>query len=82
MKQAFIQTARIAAAHDGDAELIIEIVYEGGAVSEFSLDSHASSALMQSCEAFDIEDLAGHGWEKVRDALQSSYNRFQDKEKS
>ncbi|MFT7685583.1 MAG: hypothetical protein ACI9FB_000926 [Candidatus Azotimanducaceae bacterium] len=77
MKQALIQQARIAAAHDGDVELIVEIIYENGEVSELSLDQHASSALMDSCKVKDIEDLAGHSWEKVRDALQSGYNRFQ-----
>ncbi|MFT5211079.1 MAG: hypothetical protein ACI9CE_002810 [Flavobacterium sp.] len=78
IKQAVIKRATVAAAHDGDAELIIEIVYASGAVSEISLDSHASNILMKSCAAKCIEDLTGHSWEKVKDALQSSYNRFQD----
>ena len=77
MKQAVIKRARVAAAPDGDAELIVEMVYASGAVSEVSLDSHAGNILMKSCAAECIEDLAGHSWEKVKDALQSSYNRFQ-----
>ncbi len=72
-----IKDARIAAAHEGIAELIVQIEYDNGGVSEIALDQMATSALMQACAAQDIEDIKGHSWDKVRDALQVSYNRYQ-----
>jgi hypothetical protein len=76
-KGATIQQARIAAAHDGEAELIVRISYDSGGTSEVTLDHMASAALMESCQAETLKDLEGHGWEKIREALQVSYNRFQ-----
>jgi len=74
---AIIDSARIIAAHDGIAELMVTIVYPNGGRTEVQLDPTASDALLTSCDASDIEDLAGHTWEKVRDALALSFNRYQ-----
>lgn len=68
--------ARVAAAHEGIAELIVRIEYDNGGTSEVALDQVASNALMTSCDAQSLDDICGHPWEKVRDALQVSYNRF------
>lgn len=72
-----IKEARVAAAHEGIAELIVKIEYDNGGISEVALDQMATSALMRSCDAENIEDIKGHSWDKVRDALQVSYNRYQ-----
>lgn len=72
-----IKDARVAAAHEGIAELVVEIEYDNGGTTEVALDQMATSALMRSCEAENIEDIKGHSWDKVRDALQVSYNRYQ-----
>ena len=77
MTGAVIKSARVAAAHDGDAELIVSVSYENGGTSEIALDQVASTALMESCQVTNLDDLEGHGWEKIREALQVSYNRFQ-----
>ncbi len=77
MSDAVIKCVRIAAAHDGDAELIVQIAYDNGGTSEVTLDQVASAALMESCNATIPEQLVGQGWEKVRGALQASYNRYQ-----
>ena len=66
-----------AAAHDGEAELILRIRYENGGSSEITLDQLASTTLMESCQASSLEELQGHSWEKIREALRASYNRFQ-----
>lgn len=71
-----IKDARVAAAHEGIAELVVQIEYDNGGVSEIALDQMATSALMKSCAAEDIEQIKGHSWDKVRDALQVSYNRY------
>lgn len=74
---ATIKSARVIAAHDGVAELIVTIVYANGGQTEVTLDATASDALMRSCNVTATKELTGHGWEKVRDALAVSYNRYQ-----
>lgn len=73
---AVIAKARVAAAHEGNAELIVSIEYSNGGVSEIPLDPMATEALMQSCNATTLEHLQGHSWKKVQAALSVSYNRF------
>ncbi len=73
---ATISGARVIAAHDGVAELLVTITYENGGTTDVTLDSLATDALMRSCNAQDIEEVTGHSWEKVRDALTKSYNRY------
>ncbi|MEZ5557716.1 MAG: hypothetical protein R3E86_04125 [Pseudomonadales bacterium] len=68
--------ARLAAAHDGDAELVVMLRHGNGGRSEVALDALAAAALLSSCNAAVPEELEGHGWEKVRDALGVSWNRF------
>ena len=72
-----ITNVRIAAAHEGTAELIVTLGFDQGGQSEVALDRHASEALLRSCNASSMEDLIGRSWEQVRDALSSSYNRYQ-----
>ena len=74
--QATIKDARVAAAHEGVAELIVCIEYANGGTTEVTLDQMASEALMKSCAAKTLADIKGCSWELVRDALQVSYNRF------
>jgi len=77
MGAAFIKDVRVAAAHEGIAELVVSIEYENGGTTEVALDQMATSALMDACNASSIEDIKGQSWDKVRDALQVSYNRYQ-----
>ncbi|MFT5011434.1 MAG: hypothetical protein ACJAX5_003332 [Patiriisocius sp.] len=71
-----IKHAKITAAHEGIAEMIICIEFDNGGLSEVSLDSFAVDALMKSTRATTVDDLTGTSWESVRDALTVSYNRF------
>jgi hypothetical protein len=71
-----IKHAKITAAHEGIAEMIICIEFDNGGLSEVSLDSFAVDALMKSTSATTVDDLTGTSWESVRDALTDSYNRF------
>jgi hypothetical protein len=77
MANATIKEARVAAAHEGIAELVVSIEYDNGSTTDIALDQMATSALLKSCDAQTIEDIKGHPWEKVRDALQVSFNRYQ-----
>lgn len=71
-----IKHARVAAAHEGIAEIIVSIEYDNGGVTELSLDSAAAEALMNSTRATSLDALIGTSWEHVRDALTVAYNRF------
>jgi len=73
---AVIERARVAAAHEGDAELVVGIRYNNGGCSDVVLDAVAAAHLLDSCEATTLEQLAGHSWQKVQQALSASYNRF------
>ncbi len=72
-----IEHARVTAAHDGVAELVVTVAYDNGGRSCVTLDEMASAALMKSCQADSLEELQGHSWHKIRDALAVSYNRYQ-----
>jgi hypothetical protein len=74
--EAQIVAVRIAAAHEGDAELIVDIRYSNGGETQVALDHFTSQALFEACGASTADDLIGHGWSKVRDALEVAYNRF------
>jgi len=74
---AAIGGARLIAAHDGVAELLVTIVYDNGGTTDVTLDSVATDALLRSCNTSEVEELEGQSWEKVRDALAESYSRYQ-----
>jgi len=74
---AVIASIRLAAAHEGDAELIVRVSYDNGGSTDVSLDHHAYDALLTACNTQNPDDLIGQSWHLVRDALQHSYNRLQ-----
>lgn len=76
MTATVIEATRIAAAHDGTAELIVTLRHGNGGASEVVLDETAAAALLRDCGAATAEELTGQTWEKVRDALAVSWNRF------
>lgn len=76
MHEATIIDARIAAAHEGVAELVVILRHGNGGQSEVALDQLAAAALMDACKASEPAELAGHSWERVRDALGVSWNRY------
>ncbi len=76
MSGAVIETVRLAAAHDGEAELLVTLRYSNGGRSLVTLDHHAAQALLADCAADAPDALVGIGWEAVRDALQAASGRF------
>jgi hypothetical protein len=78
MSAAVITRVRLGAAHDGAAELILTLRFDGGGETLVPLDHHAAGALMTACGAANTDALLGQGWERVRDALETSSNRFAD----
>jgi hypothetical protein len=73
---AVINRVQLGAAHDGDAELVVVLRYENGGETLVALDEFAARHLMSSCGAESTDALVGQGWERVRDALDASSNRF------
>jgi len=71
-----VTAARIAAAHEGVAELVVTLTYPGGGTTEVALDELATRTLMTACAARDAEGLIGASWEAVRDALTVAWNRY------
>jgi hypothetical protein len=65
MNEAVIVSAEIAAAHDGDADLIVRVRYENGVVAPVTLDPDTALKLMSACGVSNINDLAGQPWRKV-----------------
>ena len=72
---ATVHDAKIAASHDGSAEVLLTIKHENGGLTQVPLDNFAISMLMESCQAESIEGIIGTNWDKVRDAIQASHNR-------
>jgi len=73
---AIIKQARVAAAHEGTAEMVVSIEYDNGGITDVSLDAAAVEALMNSTRATSLDALIGTSWEQVRDALTTAYNRY------
>ena len=73
---ATISRVRMAAAHEGTAELVISVVYENGGTTDVPLDRYASEVLLQACKVDQPDQLIGKSWAVVRDALKVSYNRY------
>ena len=71
-----IVAVHLAAAHEGVAEIIVDLRFPNGGISQVPLDRHAGAALMAACGARTADDLIGESWDKVRDALQAGYSRF------
>lgn len=75
-----ITAVRLAAAHEGIAELVVSVTHDNGGISEVPLDRHATDALLRACDTKETRDLIGASWVAVRDALSASFNRFENEE--
>lgn len=74
--EAVICDVRVAAAHEGVAELVVTLKHVNEGLSEVALDELSVDALMRSCGANTADELIGHSWSKVREALGASWNRY------
>lgn len=76
MAGAVISHVGIAAAHDGEAELVVTLTFANGGQSLVTLDEFAAGTLLAISNRSTADQLIGVGWERVRDALIASSNRF------
>lgn len=77
---AVIEGARVAAAHEGHAELVVNIRHSNGGSSEITLGAVAADLLMQSCNATSLEQLNGQSWQKVQAALVASHHPYNNQD--
>lgn len=66
--EAVIESAEIAAGHDGTAELVVRLRHANGATAPVVLDEAAGLRLMTGCGAAHVDELAGHSWRRILDA--------------
>ena len=64
-----ILSGAISAGHDGAAELTLMLRYENGATAPLIVDGRVGFALMRSCGATCLADLAGKSWQHLLEGL-------------
>ncbi len=64
-RDAIIESAAIAAGHDGEAELVLSVRYQNGVVGNVVLDAAIGFDLMRNCGVDTIGGLAGHSWRRI-----------------
>ena len=57
---AVISGVRLAAAHEGVAEIVVSLTFTNGGQSQVALDHVAGARLMQNCGATQIDDFFGN----------------------
>jgi hypothetical protein len=70
-ESAAIVDVRLAAGHDGAAELILLLRHSNGVASPLTLDAGAALDVMAHCGADRLEDLIGRSWRSVVEGRQS-----------
>ena len=71
---AIISKVRVAAAHEGIAELIVSLEFSNGGHSDVPLNPEVGARLMRSCGVYEVDELIGQSWVHVRDAISGAYN--------
>ncbi len=79
MAGAVISQVGIAAAHDGEAELVVTLTFDNGGQSLVTLDEFAARTLLAISNCSSADQLIGVGWDHVRDALIASSSRFTER---
>ena len=69
MPEAVIADAIVTAGHDGEAQLVVRVRYENGAVGSVTLDAACARKLMEDCAANSAADLCGQPWQRLLDVL-------------
>lgn len=69
MPEAVIADAVVTAGHDGEAQLVVRVRYENGALGSVTLDAACARKLMEDCAANSAADLCGQPWQRLLDVL-------------
>jgi hypothetical protein len=60
---AVIESAELAAGHDGRAELVLHLRYPNGARAELRLDEEAAALALDAAGVTQLGDLTGRPWD-------------------
>ena len=69
MPEVRIADAVVAPGHDGEAELVVRVRYENGALGSVRLDADCARRLLENCGVDDPSDLRGQPWQRLLDVL-------------
>jgi hypothetical protein len=64
-----IVDAVVVPGHDGQAQLVVRVAYENGAIGSVTLEAGSARKLMEDCAAERVEDLRGQPWRRLLDVL-------------
>ena len=64
-----IESAELAAGHDGRAELVLRVRYPNGASTEVRLDEEAVAFALDAAGVTSLDDLTGKPWDILARAL-------------
>jgi len=67
--EAVIVGADLAAGHDGEAEMVLRILYPNGVVGSVLLDAATGYALMKNCDIESLSGLKGQSWRKILEGV-------------
>lgn len=57
----------VVAGHDGQAQLVVRVQYDNGAVGSVTLDADWARQLMENCGVESAEELRGQPWNRLLD---------------
>lgn len=72
MVEPVIAEAVVSPGHDGQAELVVRVRYENGALGSVRLDAECARRLMEDCGAATIAELRGQPWRHLLAVLPDS----------
>lgn len=64
-----IVDAVVTPGHDGQAQLVVRVAYENGAIGSVTIEARSARKLMEDCGAASAEDLRGQPWRRLLDVL-------------
>jgi hypothetical protein len=64
-----IVDAVVAPGHDGQAQLVVRVRYENGAIGSVTLEADRARKLMEDCGAESAADLRGQPWRRLLGVL-------------
>jgi len=64
-----IDDAVVTAGHDGQAQLVVRVRYENGALGSVTLDADCARKLLEDCGAESAAELRGQPWHRLLDVL-------------
>jgi hypothetical protein len=64
-----IVDAVVVPGHDGQAQRVVRVLYENGALGSVTLEADRARKLMEDCAAESAADLRGQPWQRLLDVL-------------